>query len=93
MKQSNTMTRSSIARVKKIKAKVLPPTAMSPTELLAIWQSTVVGMDVHQHKITVAVLPPAAVEPTEVLEIENHPKAVARMAHRLAARGTLIFVY
>jgi transposase len=93
MKQSNTMTRSSIARVKKIKAKVLPPTAMSPTELLAIWQSTVVGMDVHQHKITVAVLPPAAVEPTEVLEIENHPKAVARMAHRLATRGTLIFVY
>ena len=93
MKQSNTMTRSSIARVKKIKAKVLPPTAMSPAELRAAWQSTVIGMDVHKQKITVAVLPPAAAEPTEVLEIENHPKTVARMARRLAARGTLIFVY
>jgi len=48
MKQSNTMTRSSIARVKKIKAKVLPPTAMSPAELRAAWQSTVIGMDVHK---------------------------------------------
>jgi hypothetical protein len=90
MKQFNTMARSSIAKVKQLKARVLPPTAISPAELLTIRQSTVIGMDVHKHKITVAVLPPAAVEPTDGLEIENHPKAVARLANRLATKGNLI---
>ena len=93
MKQFNTITKSSMAKVKRLKARVLPPTAISPAELLAIRQSTVIGMDVHKHKITLAVLPAVAVEPTEGLEIENHPKAVARLANRLATKGNLIFVY
>jgi transposase len=55
--------------------------------------STVVGLDVHKEKITVAVLPPRAPRPTEELTIENHPKAIARLVKRVAARGRPFFVY
>ena len=93
MKQSSMMTMPSIKRVKRIKARVLPPTVMSVAELLAAQQSTVIGLDVHKEKITVAVLPPGVAYPTQSSEIENHPKVIARMANRLAPRGNLIFVY
>lgn len=93
MKQSSMMIVSGINRGKRIRVAVLPPTAISPTELSTIRQSTVIGLDVHKQKITVAVLPPTAVHPTEGWEMENHPKAVARMANRLAPKGNLIFVY
>jgi len=55
--------------------------------------STVVGLDVHKEKITVAILPPRAPRPSEVLTIENHPKAIARLVKRVAARGHPFFVY
>jgi len=58
-----------------------------------IQRSTVIGLDVHQQKITAAVLPPAAACPTESLEIENTPKAIARLVRRLGTTESLIFVY
>lgn len=93
MKQSSTVTRSSVGRKKITRVAAPPPTAITPTELLMIQRSTVIGLDVHQQKITAAVLPPAAACPTEPLEIENTPKAIARLVRRLGTTESLIFVY
>jgi transposase len=55
--------------------------------------STVIGMDVHKKQMTVAVLPPGTARPTQVLTIENHAKAIDRLAKRLTKTGQAVFVY
>jgi transposase len=55
--------------------------------------STVVGLDVHKKNLTVAILPPGAARPAEVLTIENHTKAITRMANRVTTIGPAVFVY
>lgn len=55
--------------------------------------STVIGLDVHKKEITVAVLSPGAARPDEVLTIENHTKAIVRLAQRLTRHNQAVFVY
>jgi transposase len=55
--------------------------------------STVVGLDVHKKNLTVAILPPDAARPAAVLTIENHAKAIDRMARRVTRTSPVVFVY
>lgn len=55
--------------------------------------STVVGLDVHKKTIVAAVLPPGLNRATQTVMVENHPKAVEKLVNRLAAKGSVEFVY
>jgi transposase len=55
--------------------------------------TTVVGLDVHKDSIVAAALPPDSGRPTETIRLENQPRAVERLARRLAGKGPAEFVY
>lgn len=54
---------------------------------------TVGGLDVHKKNLTVAILPPGAARPAAVLTVENHAKAIARLAKRVIRTTHAVFVY
>jgi len=54
---------------------------------------TIVGLDVHKETIVAAVLPPGSERATENVTIANHPKMVEKLVKRLAAKGSVEFVY
>lgn len=55
--------------------------------------STVVGLDVHKKTIVTALLPPGSERVVEQQTLENAPKAIEKMATRVAQRGPVVFVY
>lgn len=57
------------------------------------YSTTVVGLDVHKESIAAAILPPGLDRTTEQMKIENNPVAIEKLVRRVAARGSVEFVY